>query len=170
MIPEVPQELAQRLAFLVRVTNRESEHLRLTDRRLFTAPFTIESAHVLASDPDLAERVEAFVSRFSRLQDTIGDKLLPNLLKALGEKTGPVIDNLDRAERLGWLPSVDDWLAMRQLRNQMVHDYIEDLVVLTDALNAGHHFVPGLCAMADSLVAEVNRRFGTPKTPKTSSG
>lgn len=166
MIPELPQELAQRLAFLVRVTRRESEHLQLTDRRLFVSPFTIDHARGLATDPDLAERVEAFVSRFSRLQDTLGDKLLPNLLKAVGEKAGPVIDNLDRAERLGWLASADDWFAMRQLRNQMVDDYIEDLVVLTDALNAGHLFVAGLCAMADRLVDEVDRRFGATTAEK----
>lgn len=40
---------------------------------------------------------------FWRLQDTIGDKLIPALLRALGEPQGAVIDNLDRAERLGWL-------------------------------------------------------------------
>jgi hypothetical protein len=35
------------------------------------------------------------VERFSRLQDTIADKLLPLFLVALGEKTGAVKDNLD---------------------------------------------------------------------------
>lgn len=161
----VSQEVLQRLAFLVRVSRRESEHLQQTDRRLFATPFTVDDAVKLAGNPDLAERVEAFASRFARLQDTLGDKLLPNLLAALGEKTGPVIDNLDRAERLGWLTSVDDWFAMRQLRNQMVHEYIEDPVVLADALNAGHRFVPALCAMADRLLAETDRRFATSAAP-----
>lgn len=156
----VSEEKLQRLAFLVRVSRRESEHLQQTDRRLFAAPFTVDDAVKLAGNPDLAERVEAFASRLARLQDTLGDKLLPNLLAALGEKTGPVVDNLDRAERLGWLSSVDDWFAMRQLRNQMVHEYIEDPAVLADALNAGHRFVPTFCAMADRVLAETDRRFG----------
>jgi len=43
--------------------------------------------------PELAEQVEAFVSRFGRLQDNLGDKLLPELLTALGEKTSVVIDH-----------------------------------------------------------------------------
>jgi uncharacterized protein with HEPN domain len=51
-----------------------------------------------------------------------GDILLPVLLGALGEKTGAVIDNLDRAERLGMSPSAEQWLEMRKMRNQMVHD------------------------------------------------
>lgn len=50
---------------------------------------------------------------------------------------------------------------MRQLRNQMVHEYIEDPAVLADALNAGHRFVPALCAIADCLLAETGRRFGS---------
>jgi hypothetical protein len=57
------------------------------------------------SDEDLAERVEAFVSRFGRLQDTLGDKLLPNLLVFVGERPATVIDNLDRAER-PWLDKI----------------------------------------------------------------
>lgn len=79
----------------------------------------------LETDPDLAERVEAFVGRFGRLQDTVGDKLLPLLLTALGEKTGAAIDNLDRAERLRLVHSTDEWINMRNLRNQMVHEYTD---------------------------------------------
>jgi len=38
-------------------------------------------AQDLENNIELAERVEAFVARFGRLQDTLGDKLLPTLLK-----------------------------------------------------------------------------------------
>ncbi len=147
----------QRLQFLARVIPRECNHLETTDARLFAAPFTADRANVLDDDPDLAERVEAFVSRFGRLQDTLGDKLLPLFLKAAGEQVGVAIDNLDRAERLGLLPSVDDWMTMRRLRNQMVHEYIEDPQVLADALQTGHSFVPTLRAVADGLLREIKR-------------
>lgn len=108
-------------------------------------------------DPVLAERLDAFVSRFGRLQDTVGDKLLPALLNALAEKTGPAIDNLDKAEKLGLIGSADVWMEMRRLRNQMVHEYIEDVVVLTSALRSGHSFVPELIAAAGRCVAEARR-------------
>lgn len=97
----------ERLHFLARVVRRESSHLEQTDRRLFDAPFTAERVRRLGSDPLLAERAEAFVARFGRLQDTLGDKLVPALLQARGEPRGAVMDNLDRAERLGWIPSAD---------------------------------------------------------------
>ena len=151
-------QIAMRLRFLTRVVTKESKHLAITDKRLFQEAFTIEKAGILENDIELAERVEAFVARFGRLQDTLGDKLLPTLLKALGEKTGAVIDNLDRAEQLGFIPSVDDWLTIQKLRNQMVHDYIEDLAVLTDALTTGHAYVPQLTESAEIMITEIKRR------------
>lgn len=112
----------------------------------------------ITQDPLLAERLEAFVSRFGRLQDTIADKLLPALLEALAERKGAVIENLDRAERFGWLDSSDIWLDMRKLRNQMVHEYIEDLTVLANALNTGHQFVPALVQTAERMISRVEQR------------
>lgn len=92
------------------------------------------------------------------MQDTIGDKLLPTLLVMLGEMPAAAIDNLNRAERLGLLDSVEAWMTMRQLRNQMVQEYVEDLTVLTSALQTGHDFVPAIIAVANKLLAEIERR------------
>lgn len=149
--------LSARLDFLVRVTEKECQYLLDTDNRLFGHLFTVEDAQTVQSDPILAERLDAFVSRFGRLQDTVGDKLLPALLVALAEKTGPAIDNLDKAEKFGFIDSVETWMEMRKLRNQMVHEYIEDLAILTSALRGGHDFVPTLVASARSCVAEARR-------------
>lgn len=149
---------ALRLQFLARVVRKECQHLATTDQRLFGNAFTLEQATRLEEDPDLAERVEAFVGRFGRLQDTVGDKLLPLLLTALGEKSFAAIDNLDRAERLGLVKSADVWMTMRNLRNQMIHEYVEDPVVLISALQTGHDFVPALIDAASKMIAEIERR------------
>lgn len=154
----LPADLAARLGFLARVVHKERRHLADTDARLFAEPFTRQRATRLDDDPDLAERVEAFVGRFARLQDTLGDKLLPALLMALGETPAAVIDNLDRAERLGWLRSADDWLTARQLRNRMVHEYVEDPELLASALEAGHGLVPLLAGAAQNMLDELQRR------------
>lgn len=151
-------EITLRLKFLVRVVRKECRHLATTDQRLFGCAFTLAQASQLETDPDLAERVEAFVGRFGRLQDTVGDKLLPLLLAALGEKTGAAIDNLDRAERLGLIHSTDEWLGMRNLRNQMVHEYVEDPAILASALQSGHAFVPALIATTDKMINEIEQR------------
>jgi len=65
---------------------------------------------------------------------------------------------LDRAERLGLLKSADEWMAIRNLRNQMVHEYVEDPVVLVSALQTGHTFVPVLVAAANAMIAEIECR------------
>jgi hypothetical protein len=148
-----------RLQFLCRVVTKECRHLTVTDERLFVSMgFGLDQARRLECDADLSERVEAFVGRFARLQDTLGDKLLPEILRALGEPVGPVIDNLDRAERLGLLGSADEWLVMHNLRNQMVHEYVEDWVTLTDALQAAHAFIPALILATENMTAEAGRR------------
>lgn len=93
--------LTVRVGFLIRVAEREAQHLQQTDGRLFRPELSEQQVRQLSVDADLSERVEAFVGRFGRLQDTLGDKLLPSLLILVGEKPGAAIDNLDRAERFG---------------------------------------------------------------------
>ena len=154
----LPPKLLARVQFLARVIDRESKHLRQTDQRLFASKFGVEDAKRLSDDADLAERVEAFVSRFGRLQDTVGDKLLPLWRQAVGETPGAVIDNLDRAERLGLLASADTWLTLRQLRNQMIHDYIEDPLVLANALQSAHENLHIITATASALMQDLRRR------------
>ena len=149
--------MAARLSFLVRVVHKECSLLQATDNKLFAQPFTDEHARSVASDPDLAERLDAFVSRFGRLQDTVGDKLLPAVLDGLGETVGAAIDNLDRAEKLGLLASADRWMETRRLRNQMVHEYIEDVAILASALRAAHGFVPQLVVTAQQCAQEAER-------------
>lgn len=146
-----------RLNRLAALVGKELRHLLRTDARLFAQPFTLARAVELDDDEDLAERVEAFVARFGRLQDTLGDKVLPAWLAAHGERPGSFADNLDRAERLGLIEDAQEWIDMRKLRNQMVHEYVEDPAVLVSALQAGHAFVPSLARAVERLVPKAHQ-------------
>ena len=151
---------SERLIFLGETVGLEAEHLRVTDARLFAAPMDSARAASLRLDVDLAERVDAFVARFGRLQDTLADRLLPALLDWLAEPIGPAIDNLARAERLGWIASADDWLEVRRLRNRMIHEYVRDAAELADALVRAHDAVPMLV-----VAAQVMSELIVPRTP-----
>jgi hypothetical protein len=76
----------------------------------------------------------------------------------LGEKTGPVLDNLNKAEKYGWLQSAENWLLARQLRNKMVHEYIEDPAILAEAINSAHSFIPLLITFAEQLTKALSER------------
>ena len=148
----------ERLSFLARVARREAEHLAGTDNRLFVHPLTIADIERQAREPELAERVDAFVARFGRLQDTLAVGLLPLLLQLSFEPVGTVIDNLNRAERLGWIRSVSGWARSRVQRNRMVHEYVEDMQLLADSLNAAHAGVANLLEAASVLAGMAEAR------------
>ena len=93
------------------------------------------------------------------MQVTLGDTLLPVLLRQVAEAVGTALDNLDKAERFGWLPSATDWLALRKLRTRLIHEYVRDIAELAEALNAAHAGVPVLCAFLDAVGAYANSRF-----------
>lgn len=131
----------QRLSGLLKTAQAELRHLQQTDQRLFGRPFSPEGLVIHLEDIDFSERVDAFVARFGRLQDLLGDKLLPAWLRSMEEGVGAVLENLDRAERLGLIDGADDWLAVRKLRNVMVHEYIVRAETLHMALYAAHAHV-----------------------------
>lgn len=131
-----------RLAALLDVIEKECSWLKRSDQRLFSQ--TIDEAWLarLAQDDAASETLEAFVSRFGRLQDNLGDKLIPAMLRAIAEKTGSALDNLNRAEKLGVLWSAKEWLAARNLRNLMVHEYQVTAEDFIQALHLAHELVP----------------------------
>jgi hypothetical protein len=144
-----------KLRYLAETVRAEAVLLAATDGRLFAETMSAARAASLRTDDLLAERVDAFVARFGRLQDTLADKLLPAALDWLAEPTGTAIDNLSRAERLGWLGSVDEWLAVRRQRNRMIHEYVRDSAELAAALLAAHAAVPLLQGAAAKLTGLV---------------
>ncbi len=76
------------------------------------------------TDNDLAI-FDQFIARFSKLQDAMGAKLLPAVLELTHEEgeLATFIDKLNRLEKMGAIASTDDWLKLREIRNQFSHDY-----------------------------------------------
>ena len=85
--------------------------------------------------------LDQFAYRYTRLQDDMGARLMPAVLKALGEDIAPMsaIDRFSRLEQLGWIHSADDWLSLRQVRNQFAHDYPDSPAERFERLQAAIH-------------------------------
>ena len=139
------------LAQLIRVTAKEAHYLERTADRLRSLNIDIFWVESLENNDEHSEMLDAFVSRYGRLQDTLGDKLLPTILRGSLEKTGAQLDNLLRAEKLGWIESVQVWIELRELRNRLVHEYIESA---DDLLNALQQALQGV-----HILTETQLRF-----------
>jgi len=142
----------QRLAFLREVVLAAAEYLEQTDQRLFAPPPSVAQLAALRQHPDLSERIDAYVARLSRL--------LPALLAASAEPVGSTLDNLARAERLGWLTDALGWLTLRRLCNRLVHEYIRDPALLHEALLETHASVALLVVNARRMAGEAARLLG----------
>lgn len=127
-------DLFARLTHLQRVALKECNYLKYTAQGLVRVDPQFVWLDALVQNAELTERLDAFVSRFCRLQYTLGNKLLPVYLKTQLEPIGTVLDNLNRAEKLGLIPSVADWIEARTLRNSLVHEYTEDIAMLRQSI------------------------------------
>lgn len=89
---------------------------------------------------------DQFILRFTKLQDTMGSKLYPAVLAHLQEPYDdrPMLDKLNRLERLGYLSSVADWQSLRVIRNGFAHDYPDDDALKAAVLNQAVEAVPVL--------------------------
>jgi len=134
--------MSDRARFLatLHIVAKISAHLEWSRQRLFSQPITPAWVDGLDTQPELAERLEAFVSRYGRLQDTIADKLLPRWLRALAERPGSQIEVLNRAEQLGVLEDASQWLEARQLRNNLIHEYMEDSAAFAENIQLAGHY------------------------------
>ncbi|MGH8548745.1 MAG: hypothetical protein ACRERU_09140 [Methylococcales bacterium] len=87
--------------------------------------------------------------RFSKLQDSLGEKVLPGVLELaeepLPEET-PFAVKLQRLERLG-VVEVEAWRKLRELRNQVAHEYIDQPVLKAAAIN---RFLEGVAVLIDT--------------------
>ena len=146
------------------LAQKEAEHLRYSYSTLFAHDLNLAWVENLTSNPALAEKVEAFVSRFGRLQDHLGEKLIPRYAQLVGEQYKTQIDVLSFAERAGILISADDFLAARKLRNALVHEYMQDSQSFLDSLMLAHTAAQMLFDVIDKTHAELQRLGVRPTT------
>jgi len=146
------------------LADKEARHLRYSQATLFALPINLAWVQSLGHQPEVAEKVEAFVSRFGRLQDHLGEKLLSRLAALVGENSKTLLDTLAIAERAGWLASADAFIAARKLRNALVHEYMHDAQNFLESLFAAQQ----ACQMFFDTIENARTQIiqlGLPQTP-----
>lgn len=79
-------------------------------------------------DDEKVNILDAFIYRFTKLQDFLGDKFFKELLDSIGEYKSnmPLIEVLDKLEKLNLISSTEDWINYRKIRNLLTHEYPDD--------------------------------------------
>ena len=75
------------------------------------------------------ESIDSLTSKFSRTSDICLQKVLRSIWMLLREDTVPLIDSLNRAEKMMIIVSAEEFLQMRDIRNQIAHEYLPEAVL-----------------------------------------
>lgn len=70
------------------------------------------------------ESFDSLSSKFARTADIYTQKVLKTIFYLLRENPKTFLDKANLAEKLEMIPSADDLIIIRDLRNEIVHEYI----------------------------------------------
>ena len=149
-------EHAENALLALELARKEAAHLQYSHRTLFAQPIDAIWVQQLTTREDMAEKVEAFVSRFGRLQDHIGEKLVPRFAALLAEAPKTMLDTLAYAEKMQWIESAEAFVGARKLRNLLVHEYMSDAALFLQALSAAQEATEMLFRTVASIEAEAS--------------
>ena len=75
------------------------------------------------------ESLDALSSKFSRVSDIFTQKVLKSLIFVLREDAPTFLDRMNLCEKLGIIPSAEEIIAIRDLRNIIAHEYLSENLV-----------------------------------------
>ena len=83
------------------------------------------------------KNIDQFLFRFSKMQDTIGEKLFRLIVGDFVEDITKMtfIDILNQLERIGILESIQEWQNLRKARNDISHQYDDEPEEMAEAIN-----------------------------------
>lgn len=71
---------------------------------------------------------DAYLKRFSSLQDFLGSKIFPLLISISGIGSTKMTEVLYHAEKEGLIDDLNTWISLREARNELEHDYPDDMI------------------------------------------
>jgi len=74
------------------------------------------------------ESFDSLTSKFARTSDIFLQKIIRTIWALLHETTMPLIDVLNKAEKLGIIASSDQLIEIRDIRNQIAHEYLPEAI------------------------------------------
>lgn len=129
-------EHAENAQLALELAKKEMAPLAYTHSTLFAQRIDLQWVLSMSEREDLSEKIDAFVGRFGRLQDHIGEKLIPRFAALLGESPKSLLDVLAYADKFGWVSNAEAFVGARKLRNLLVHEYMADAELFLESLRS----------------------------------
>jgi len=92
------------------------------------------------------ESFDSLTSKFSRTSDLFTQKILRTTWMLLHESFVPFIDLLHSAEKLGIIQNANQIIAIRDIRNQIAHEYIPEAIC---------EIIPEVIEMTQQLIENI---------------
>lgn len=138
-------------------------HARVLAEAAGELPTAFSADDVGAIDVKQRRLLDQAAYRFMKLQDSLGEKVLPGILELTLDPLPPeasFAEKLQRLERLGAISSAGTWRLLREVRNSLAHEYPENPALQAAGLT---RLVRGLAELL-GLWSEVER-FATGRLP-----
>ena len=105
--------------------------------------------------------IDQMIYRFSKLQDTMGEKIFTTILELGGEpiKQMTFIDKLNRLEELELVDRAE-WMMLRKERNEIAHEYSFNTQEVVDSINAIHNKARILIETFETIERYAQLKYG----------
>lgn len=84
--------------------------------------------------PEKRAILDAYLKRFASIQDFLGTKIFSLLLEIAGINNNKMSEVLSNIEKENIIDSLENWIELREVRNELEHDYPEELQEALDDL------------------------------------
>lgn len=102
----------------------------------YSFPISVKEFDILVTSKIALAFADQIIYRFSKAQDSMGAKLFKAYMLAQGSNVDrPFLDILNSLEKLNIL-EVDEWFELREIRNEIAHDYEDNKTLAVDILNS----------------------------------
>lgn len=115
-----------------------SLHAEVLEEGLVDARSRLPLSSGIPIGKEMLRILDQIAYRFAKLQDSMGEKVMPLILELAQETVSAnatFAEKLNRLERIGAIPSAEEWKKFCIVRNALAHEYPEDPELRVSAIN-----------------------------------
>jgi hypothetical protein len=121
--------------------------------------FPLSAPRYQSLNDDEIEAIDQYLFRFSKLQDTLGKRVFRMIVSEYEDNINELtfLDILNRLEKIGLLDDVNIWKKLRDVRNDISHQYDDEPQEMAEALNNIFAYKTELISIFDKIELFVNK-------------